>query len=275
MKSVPDASPIGNDLTTLAVRHDGWALHVTLDRPEVKNAMSSEMVSEVSAVFESIADAGDVRCVVLRGAAETFCAGADVRDMSALRHPPPKDGEDPAVTTNRAFGTLLTQIDRAPQAVVCVVEGVALGGGLGLVCVSDVALTIDSCRFGTPEAKLGLVPAQIMSFVVHRVGPTAARRLAVTGAMIDGREARRLGLVHESFADATTLEAAVDETLRQISRCGPRAVAAAKAILHSVGTVDHDRLLDDAATIFARTVRSGEAREGIAAFLDKRLPDWA
>ncbi len=102
MKSVPDASPIGSDLATLAVRHDGWALHVTLDRPEVKNAMSSEMVAELSAVFASIAERDDVRCVVLRGAGGTFCAGGDVRDMRTLHHPPPLDGEDPAVATNTA-----------------------------------------------------------------------------------------------------------------------------------------------------------------------------
>jgi isohexenylglutaconyl-CoA hydratase len=261
------------DLATLAVRRDGGTLHVTLDRPKVKNAMSSQMVAELTAVLDSIDDG--VRCVVLRGAGGTFCAGGDVRDMSALRRPPPEDGEDPAVTMNRAFGTLLTRIDRAPQAVVCAVEGAALGGGLGLVCVSDVALATDGCRFGTPEAKLGLVPAQIMPFVVHRIGATQARRLAVTGATIDGREARRLGLVHESFADAGALEEAVGEILRQIGGCGPRAVAAAKEILHRVGSGDPDRLLDDAAAVFARSARSEEAREGIAAFLDKRSPSWA
>jgi isohexenylglutaconyl-CoA hydratase len=265
---------IADELTTLAVRHDGGTLHVTLDRLEVKNAMSSEMVAELTAVFESITGGDDVRCVVLRGAGGTFCAGGDVRDMSALRRPPPADGEDSAAAMNRAFGTLLTRIDRAPQAVVCAVEGAALGGGLGLVCVSDVALAADGCRFGTPEARLGLVPAQIMPFVVRRVGATQARRLAVTGATIDGREARRLGLVHESFAGAAALDAAVDETLRQIGGCGPRAVAAAKALLHRVGSDDPERLLDDAAALFARTARGDEAREGIAAFLEKRSPEW-
>ncbi len=264
-----------DDFATLDIRQDGWTLYVTLDRPEVRNAMSSEMVAELTSLFESLVEREDVRCVVLRGADGTFCAGGDIRDMSALNRSAPKYALDPVTVSNRAFGTMLTQIDRAPQAVVCAVEGVALGGGLGLVSVSDVAFATDDCRFGTPEAKLGLVPAQIMPFVVRRIGPTATRRLAVTGAMIDGREAQRLGLVHETFADTDALDAALSATLNQIGSCGPRAVAATKEILHRVGTLEPDRLLDDAASIFARTARGDEAREGMAAFLGKRPPNWS
>ena len=150
-----------------------------------------------------------------------------------------------------------------------------MGGGLGLVAVSDVALATDDCRFGMPETRLGLLPAQIAPFVVRRVGLTRARRLALTGSSIDGRAAREIGLVHESYAGAEALEAAAEKIIGQIERCAPEALAATKKLLHAVSGTDHEVLLDRAAHEFARLARSEEAREGLAAFMEKRAPSWA
>lgn len=262
------------DCATLALRLEGCRLFVTLDRPRSRNALSFAAISELAAVFAAIHDTRQVRCVVMRGAGGIFCAGGDVRDMEAGSHQ--VTGEDDSLATaNRAYGTLLTAIDHAPQAVVCIVEGIALGGGLGLVAVSDVALATDDCRFGMPEARLGLLPAQIAPFVVRRVGLTHARRLGLTGTTIDGRAAREIGLVHDSHADVEALEAAAEKTIRQVERCGPEALAATKELLHAVGTADQEALLDHAAREFARLGRSTEAREGLAAFMEKRVPSWA
>ncbi len=249
-------------------------LFITLDRPRAKNALTSETVAELRAVFAAVRDQRRIRCIVVRGAGGVFSAGGDLRAMEAAGRGAAGD-DDPLAALNRAFGTLLTEVDRAPQAVVCMVEGAALGGGLGLVAVSDVALATDDCRFGMPETRLGLLPAQIAPFVVRRVGLTRARRLAVTGATIDGRAAREIGLVHESHADVAALEAAAERAIRQIERCAPEAVAATKELLHAVGAAEHEAVLDRAAREFARLARSSEAREGLAAFIEKRPPNWA
>ena len=262
------------ECTTLALRRDGCRLHVTLDRPRARNAMSTEMVSELTAVFDHVERSPEIRCVVLRGAGGSFSAGGDIRDLQAAGRSPAGDN-DPLAAANRVFGTLLSRIDRAPQAVVCAVEGAAMGGGLGLVCVCDVALALDSSRFGMPEARLGLFPAQIAPFVRRRIGLTRSRRLVVTGATVDGRAAREIGLIHESYSDVEDLDAALAKVLRQIERCGPEAVAASKWALHAAGELEQEELLDRAAGEFARVARGEEAREGLAAFIAKRPPKWA
>ncbi len=259
---------------TVQLRFEGGALHVTLDRPEVKNAVNLEMVSELTSVFDSVRESRRVRVVVLRGAGGCFSAGGDVGEMRAASEQAAGDA-DPLIAANRSFGALLGFIDRAPQAVVSVVEGTALGGGLGLVCVSDLALTVEDCRFGMPESRLGLVPAQIAPFVVRRIGLTQTRRLAVTGAAIKGREAERLGLVHQAVADGTSLEASLVAAMAKIHRCGPEAIAATKELLHAVGSMPQETLLDAAARVFTTTARGPEALEGMAAFEGKRLPSWA
>ena len=170
---------------TLQLRRDGWRLHVTLSRPESRNAMSFAMVRELIAVFAAIADDRETRAVILRGAGGNFCAGGDIKDMAGARGAEPgPDGKDPLAVTNRIFGAMLAQIEQAPQAVIAVLEGAVMGGGFGLCCVSDVAIASDDAKFRLPETSLGVPPAQIAPFIVRRVGLTHARRLAVTGGSL-------------------------------------------------------------------------------------------
>jgi hypothetical protein len=183
------------DCQTLLLRRDGWRLHVTLNRPESRNAMSFAMVRELTAVFTSLQDDRSVRAVVLRGAGGNFCAGGDIKDMAAARGAEPgPDGRDPLALSNRSFGAMLLAVEAAPQAVVAVVEGAVMGGGFGLCCVSDVAIAHAAAKFRLPETGLGVPPAQIAPFIVRRVGLTQARRLAVTGGALDAAQALALGL---------------------------------------------------------------------------------
>lgn len=254
----------------------GGVLHVTLSRPDVRNAMSLKMVAELSAVVDAVRDRRDVRVLVLRGAGGHFCAGGDVRDMARARGAKAADGEpDPAAQVNRAFGTMITKVDRAPQAVVAVLEGAVLGGGLGLACVADVAIARADARLGLPETGLGLPPAQIAPFLVRRLGLSQARRLAVTGGRFDGAAALALGLVHAVAHGDAELQERLGEVLAQIHRCAPGAIAATKHLMLQVGAVDHEKLLDEGADRFAEAVRGPEGTEGTMAFLQKREPAWA
>lgn len=260
---------------TLILDQQGPILHVRLNRPEVRNAMSAEMVNDLIAVFESLANDTNIRGVVLRGEGGSFCAGADLKDMTGLRMKAAVEGShDVYVKFNRGFGTLIDMVNNAPQIVVAVLEGAVLGGGFGLACVSDVALSLDSTNFGLPETGLGVIPAQIAPFIVQRLGLTQARRYALLGNRFQGQEAARIGLVHQSFENVELLDAGLAEVLKQIKRTAPSASRVTKAILHRVGHEPLSELLDDVAVKFAEAAAS-EGMEGTLAFVEKRLPSWA
>ena len=255
---------------------DGGILHLTLNRPESRNAMNRGMVEEINAVFDAVREAQDVRAIVMRGAGGHFCAGGDLKEMMAGGLKAPQPGEaDPVVLFSRAFGSMLRKVGQAPQVVVAVLEGAVLAGGFGLACVSDIALAHVDAKFGVPETTRGLPPAQIAPFIVERIGLTQARKLCLTGAQFKGAEALRLGLVHETFADDADLQTKLGITLKQILGCAPLANAMTKEIVLNAGRLDMDAVLDDAAAKFAIAVRGGEAPEGITAFMQKRSPKWA
>ncbi|MFZ3219078.1 MAG: enoyl-CoA hydratase/isomerase family protein, partial [Rhodoferax sp.] len=154
----------------------GPALHITLNRPESRNAMSLQMVAELRQVLQGAeATAGQpdaVRVVVLRGSGGHFCAGADLKDMAGarMRAMQATDGGDPIAEVNAAFGELCVAYSRTPLAVVAVLEGTVMGGGFGLACVADVAIASETAAFRLPETSLGVVPAQIAPFLVERLG---------------------------------------------------------------------------------------------------------
>lgn len=261
---------------TLQLREDGFVLHVTLNRPESRNAMSLQMTQELRAVFSAIHDSDSIRAVVLRGAGGHFCAGGDIKDMAGARMRAMESGNDEAYAElNRAFGHMITQVDHAPQVVIAVLEGAVMGGGFGLACVSDVAIARQDAKFALPETGLGIIPAQIAPFVVQRVGFTQARRLALLGARFDGREAVQIGIAHQQAVDSAEIDALLATTLEQVKRCAPQANRATKALLHRVGKEPLEGLLDDAARQFARAVAGPEGAEGTMAFVQKRPAKWA
>ncbi len=264
---------------TLLCTHDAGVLRVTLNRPDRRNALSPRMIDELLAVFAQASSETALRALVLRGAAGSFCAGADVKEMASTNAQNAAaiatDPKQAIARGNRRFGELVSSLQQISAPVIAVVEGSVMGGGIGLVCASDIAIALQSSRFGLPETGLGLIPAQIAPFVVQRIGLTQARRLMLTGARFDGSEAARIGLVHEVCADVAALEAAVENTLTQLRRCAPQANAATKRlVLGSLGR-PLPEVLDEAAQVFAAASVSEEAREGTLAFVQKRAPSWA
>ncbi|PKM21835.1 MAG: enoyl-CoA hydratase [Gammaproteobacteria bacterium HGW-Gammaproteobacteria-14] len=259
---------------TLLLREDGPFLHITLNRPDARNAMSLNMVNELLTVLESIVDNSTIRAIVLRGAGGHFCAGGDIKDMAGARMKAASGDQDAFFQLNRRFGTLISQANHQPQVVVAVIEGAVLGGGFGLACIADIAIAAEDAQFGLPETGLGVIPAQIAPFVVQRIGLTQARRLALTGARFNGAEAARLGIVHTAVP-AAALDEHLNATLKQIRRCAPQANRITKHLILSVGQQPLEILLDQAAQDFAAAVASEEGAEGTMAFVQKRLPSWA
>ena len=256
---------------TLLLSLDAGVLHITLNRPDSRNAMSLAMVSELRAVLESLRNDLSARAIVLRGAGGHFCAGGDIKDMAGAR----AAGGDAYRSLNRAFGSLLEEAQNTHQVLIAVLEGAVLGGGFGLACVSDIAICQQDAKFGLPETTLGILPAQIAPFVVKRIGLTQTRRLALTAARFNGCEAERLGLVHFSEADSEAVDARLHQVLSQVRQCAPQANAQTKALLLAAEHEALGPLLDRAAEQFAAAVTGGEGIEGTMAFMQKRAPKWA
>lgn len=266
------------DTETLKLEQNDHVLSITLNRPKARNAMSLQMVRELMAVFESVQSDASIRALVLRGNDGHFCAGGDIKDMANARMSATKElaeGNDPYYSLNREFGKMISYANQIPQVLVVVTEGAVLGGGFGLACISDVALSAADAQFGLPETGLGIPPAQIAPFVVQRIGLTQARRLALLGARFDGTEAKRLGIVHETHDTKESLEGALDTVLKQIKRCAPHANRVTKELILGVAPQNLEDLLDNAARSFSAAVQGAEGQEGTMAFMQKRLPKWA
>nr|WP_315489924.1 enoyl-CoA hydratase-related protein [uncultured Rhodoferax sp.] len=278
-----------NAMNLVAISADitGATLHICLNRPESRNAMSLQMVAELRQVLqhaEATAGAPDaVRVVVLRGAGGHFSSGADLKDMAmarmrAMQQPAAGDGADaqpdPIAEVNAAFGELCVAYARTPLAVVAVLEGTVMGGGFGLACVADVAIASETANFRLPETSLGVVPAQIAPFLVERLGYSQAKRLAVTGGRLDAATALRLGLVH-AVVDTANLQVELDTVLADILACAPGALAATKALMAQARLREPQDLVQHAAAVFSRAAQGPEGLEGIAAFMQKRKPQWA
>jgi isohexenylglutaconyl-CoA hydratase len=214
----------------------GPVLRLWLNRPELRNALSAQMVREILATFAAIREDRGVRVVVLRGAGGTFCAGADIKNLArAIETPTAAGAADEAKQSNRRFGEMLETVNAAPQAVIAAVEGHAMGGGFGLACVADITIATEDARFAMTEVTLGVVPAAISPFVVRRIGLTAARRFGVSGARLTGAEAREVGIAHLAVKDSAALDASVTHRgdhrarSRRLAISGRRGRAAAAA----------------------------------------------
>ena len=182
---------------------------------------------------------------------------------------------DPLYTAYRFFGEVLEDLNALPLAVVAVVEGAAVGGGLGMACCADVVIAGADAVFALPEPRVGFIPSQLLPFLVRRIGEGQARRLTVTGARIGAAEARAIGLAHHTCNDRAEVEVRLARTLDEVRRCEPRAVAAVKRLVLSVAERPREEVCDDAGHSLVRLLRDPAARAGIEAFLAKRDPPWA
>ena len=268
---------------TLIIKREGSVLHVTLNRPAVRNAMSLRMVAELRSALETAETGGVVRVVVLRGAGGHFCAGADLKDMAAARMGLMQGDSqvgavglamDTVARANAQFGALCVAYANTSLALVAVLEGSVMGGGFGLACVADVALACDSVAFRLPETALGVVPAQIAPFLVERLGYSQAKRLAVTAGRLGAASALAIGLVHAVHAP-DQIDAALAAVLADILACAPGAVAATKALVAKARLTPPAELVEGAALVFSKAVQGPEGIEGTTAFLQKRKPNWA
>ena len=255
--------------STLVSRRDGPVEHLTLNRPEVRNAFNETMVAELSAWAAAMREDANVRVVVIAGAGKTFSAGADITWMAKTVRYSREENLRDARDASRMFAAL----NSLPMPVVGRVHGAAIGGGAGLAAVCDIVVAEEQAVFGFTEVKLGIVPAVISPFVIDKIGRSAARELFLTGARFSAARAFGLGLVHE-VVSPRDLDIAVARHVSELLTGGREAMATAKALIAQVSNAP----IDAAQTITANAISarrvSAEGQEGLKAFLEKRTPGW-
>jgi len=249
-------------------------LFVTINRPDVMNALSQEVVAQLIEIFESHAKPSqDVRAIVLRGAGGNFCGGGDIKEMFELIKKS-NDGDLEAVALyNQGAGDLYYAMRRAGVPVIAAVEGVALGGGLGLACAADITVATKNAVFGLPETGLGVIPAQVSPFIRRRVGESQARLMAVLGGKFDAAKAEKAGVVHYLVEDAVELESTIESLLKKLKACAPNAAACAKELMMEDSQYG-DYTPSQLGMLFAEQMVSEEGKEGTGAFVQKRKPNW-
>jgi methylglutaconyl-CoA hydratase len=255
--------------THLLTRRHGPVEHLTLNRPDVRNAFNEEMIHEISEWAISRHAGLDVRASVLRGAGPAFSAGGDLAWMAKTadytREQNLRDAD--------ALFRMYSRLDTLPFPLVGCVHGAALGGGAGLAAVCDIVLAARDAVFGFTEVRLGIVPAVISPFVVAKIGQSAARELFLTGERFSAERAREIGLVHR-VVDTDALEDEVARVLDGILASGPQAVGAAKALVRCVAGGPSPETAGLTAETLADARVSPEGQEGLRAFLEKRRASW-
>jgi methylglutaconyl-CoA hydratase len=242
---------------------------LTLNRPEVKNALSAEMVAGLHAALDDAAADPAVRGIVLAGAGPDFCAGADLKGLAELAKRPRAEN----LADSQRLAKLFLAIATCDKPVVAAVRGFALAGGSGLACVCDRVVAADDAKFGFTEARIGFVAAIVARFVLDRVGPRAARDLLLTARRIDATEALKIGLADE-LAPAAEVAARAQAWIDTLRPCAPGSIALTKKLLvgqSGRGLVD---ALNFAAEMNATARAAPDFAEGVAAFLEKRKPRW-
>jgi methylglutaconyl-CoA hydratase len=252
------------DASHIRTRREGGVLHVTLNRPEKKNAISIRMIGELKAAIAEADLAADVKVLAIRGAGQDFCAGLDLRELLESADLTPEENE------RRAWdlGEVFVQLRRLPKPVIGVVEGRALAGGCGLATACDIVLAKAGAQFGYPEINRGFVPAMVLTMLRRHVGEKVAFDLAATGRVLDVAEAERLGLVSRVF-QAESFEQDVAAFLATLTGLSSSALALTKQQFYQLDGLGFEDGVRLGARVNAVSRATPDFRAAIAAFLRK------
>lgn len=249
--------------------HAGPVTKVTLSRPELRNAMSDVTLKSLTAAFKAISADPAVRVVTVLGGGKDFCAGADVNWMKESGKLSPEEGKKDA----RLLADMLSAVNDCPVPVVVAAQGNCFGGGLGLLAACDIAVVADDAKMSFSECRLGIMPAVISSWVLPKIGAVNARRYYLTAEVFGAKEAVHMGLAHE-VVPAAELSAKAEAIAANVLKCGPNAVRAAKALLPRLEPLGLNQQIGLTVDTLVRLRSSAEGQEGLAAFLEKRAPEW-
>lgn len=264
----------------MAQMHQGRGFHVNtnrsgiaeivLDNADKHNAFDAGLIADLTASLEGIRANAGIRTVILSAEGKSFSAGANIDWMKSAATKTAQENLDDA----RALARLMRTLNFLDKTTIALVQGAAFGGGAGLAACCDIVIATSAARFSFSEVKLGIIPAAISPYVIAAIGERQARRYFQTAEIIDAPEAQRIGLVHEIVVD-DGLRARADAIVASLDKGGPKAKAAAKKLVFDVAGRPVDNALSEMTAAAIAGIRTGEeAREGLAAFLERRAPGW-
>ena len=254
---------------TIAIETKDALLWCRLNRPEVRNAFNPKMIEELTLFAQNIPDGA--RAVVLHGEGPAFCAGGDLRWMQQSLELNKEQNLQDATKLAKMYFTL----DRLAVPLVGMIHGVAMGGGVGLVCVCDYVVAAEDTLFSFSEVRLGILPACIAPFVIRKIGAGHARALFTTAERFHARKAFEIGMVHQLAGNLEEAQQLTEKKLQEIAQCGPHAIRLAKQLIFDLTFTESDEeQLKLVAELLASVRVSQEGQEGLRAFLEKRKPDW-
>lgn len=263
-----ERQPLGNGFV------EWWRLN----SPQTRNALTDEVVQTLLKNCRRAAQDAQLRVVVLSGNGGHFCAGGSLGSFASSIGKPLEDADafDPLVNVNREYGSLLQQLAGLPQLLIAAVQGAAMGGGVGLVCVADLVVADEAAVFGTPEVTLGIIPAQIAPFVLRRLGEACARQWLLCGQRWSAAKAHEAGLVQilVNVSDEADWQSQLQRQIDLCAQAAPAAVAATKKLLAAIPAQSLDASLNQGAQAFASALRGAEAGAGLKAFSQKQSAPW-
>jgi methylglutaconyl-CoA hydratase len=242
---------------------------VSLNRPDVHNAMNEELMTELTQSFKEISLDDSTSVIILTGSGKSFCAGADLTWMKRMVHYSRTENKKDSALLLAMYET----IDSCPKPIIGRINGPAFGGGIGLLAVCDITITVPNVQFGFSEVKLGIIPSVISTFVSLRMTPADMRRLFITGERFDSTIAHDVGLI-DIIAPPENLDIIVNSCVEQIRSSGPLAVKEVKHLIKNLQDMDRKKYKEFTIDKISELRVSQEGQEGISAFLEKRKPNW-
>ncbi len=252
--------------------HKTGVAYVTMNRPEVHNAFNAQMIDELTQVFNKLNEDSSVQVIVLQAAGKSFSAGADVNWMKGMAQATESENKE----DSEKLAALMRTINFNAKATIARIQGLALGGGVGLACCCDMVVAENGAKFGLTEAKLGLVPAVISPYVIDAIGTRKARRYFQSAEIFDAERAKNMGIVSEVLA-AEEVDNWVNTQLDLLAATGPNAKEISKKLVMSVvgRTLPQQKKIDEYTTQVIAAVRvSAEGQKGLNAFLNKENINW-
>ncbi len=254
----------------LDIERSGDIARLTLNRPEIGNALNGELMERMLTAMKELAGDPSLRALIISGAGKVFSAGADLAWMKSMKGASYEDNLRDARESAQLFAACYD----FPRPIIARVNGPARGGGVGIIAACDFAIAASSAHFAFTEVRLGVVPAMISPYVVRKIGEGRARRLFLTGETFDAARAQAIGLIDAAVA-AETLDGEIEALLQQLHACAPEASGTIKQLLESIDLGDPAATQERTAAFIARARISDEGQEGMNAFLEKRPPRWA
>jgi len=257
------------DYKTLHLAHDNKIATITLNRPEKRNAISYELIDDLSVALKEVVNSS-ARVLILTGAGKAFCSGMDLDNLKALLGRSPEQNVEDSETMARLFRSL----HDFPRPTIAAVNGAAIAGGCGLATLCDFTLAVPEAKFGYTEVRIGFVPAIVSTFLLRQVGEKHARDLLLTGRIIEAEEAHRIGLINE-IVPSEKLSGRARELASQIMENSPASLICTKRLLSEHARSELDAQIRSAVQENAAIRATADFREGVSSFLEKRKPRWS